>query len=497
MTSSLFVILCLVAAPSFSPNVRVHQEWPHHGMFYPAITLGPGAPSSQPIYVVYERDSMAGFLPVDADLMFQKSTDGGATWLAEDKFVRHIGHSNLYPDVTTDADGNIYIVYTGRDTSASWGHYYCVRSTDGGVTWSEPVQVDDNVTESRDVQWACVASDSAGNIFCAWSDRRDHRDVWSSVSTDRGATWGANVRVSNDTTHALGGFGDVDVFVEPGTNQYLVAARWFHYTSLSVERGYVYEILLYRSTDGGLTFQPSVRLDTFSPFVESPHVVADRDHIICDYTGNPGDNGSRCLTESRTFYAGPDTWGGVVAVNDTMFRSYYHGGKLALSSDGHVHTALMVCDASWRYETHYASSADHGASWSGLTRVNDSEGETQWPDIGVDSEGYVYVVWCDLRSGLNEIWLSTNRPLAIAEEPMREPVGVQPSATVVRGELVLGAVDSRQNTEYRAELLSIAGRKVLNLKPGANDVRAVAPGVYFVREAQAQAQAIRKIVVTR
>jgi hypothetical protein len=35
---------------------------------------------------------------------------------------------------------------------------------------------------------------------------------------------------------------------------------------------------------------------------------------------------------------------------------------------------------------------------------------------------------------------------------------------------------------------------VLELKPGANDVRALAPGVYFVREAQAQAQAVRKIV---
>jgi hypothetical protein len=39
---------------------------------------------------------------------------------------------------------------------------------------------------------------------------------------------------------------------------------------------------------------------------------------------------------------------------------------------------------------------------------------------------------------------------------------------------------------------------VLDLHLGANDVRALAPGVYFVREvqAQAQAQAVRKIVLT-
>jgi DNA-binding beta-propeller fold protein YncE len=80
-------------------------------------------------------------------------------------------------------------------------------------------------------------------------------------------------------------------------------------------------------------------------------------------------------------------------------------------------------------------------------------------------------------------------------------------ATVVRGVLDLG-VGSRQNAEYRAapsdggrcgQLLDAAGRKVLELHSGANDVRALAPGVYFVRETQApaQAQAVRRVVITK
>jgi len=49
-------------------------------------------------------------------------------------------------------------------------------------------------------------------------------------------------------------------------------------------------------------------------------------------------------------------------------------------------------------------------------------------------------------------------------------------------------------------LLDASGRKVLDLHPGANDVRALSSGVYFVRE-QPQAsshkpQAVRKVVVT-
>jgi|WetSurMetagenome_2_1015567.scaffolds.fasta_scaffold73636_2 hypothetical protein len=492
---TLFLLLSstTIALASFGPNVRIHQERPGHACLVPAIAVGPGAPSRQPIYVVYEDDSLQGMVPASADLVFQKSTDAGATWLTEDKLVHH-GKTGLSPDVTTDPDGNLYIVYTGRDT-ANWGHYYCVRSTDGGVIWSEPVQVDDNVTYLSNLQWARVATDSAGNLFCAWPDVRNGKsNIWSSTSTDRGETWGAGVRVGNDTTRDFYGFADVDVSVQPGTNQYLVSTVCRYYASLTMS--VVVCAYLYRSTDGGLTFQPGVRLDTFSRLVADPHVVADPDHIICSYTGN-GEASGHGLTESRTFYAGRDTWGGVVAVSDTMLNSYYHGGKLALSSDGRVHTVLMVYDRNWRI--HYVSSSDHGASWSPLTLVSDGGSVTQYPDIGVDSEGYVYVVWCDLRNGRNEIWFSTNNPAGIAEQPVQQPVGARPIATIVRNVLLLPEATSPK--PQTTSLMDASGRKVLNLKSGANDVRALAPGVYFVREepqaSSFKPQAVRKIVVTR
>ena len=57
----------------------------------------------------------------------------------------------------------------------------------------------------------------------------------------------------------------------------------------------------------------------------------------------------------------------------------------------------------------------------------------------------------------------------------------------------------------RAGLLDVGGRKVMELKSGANDVSHLAPGVYFVREALVQAQArargkpraVQKIVLTK
>jgi hypothetical protein len=75
------------------------------------------------------------------------------------------------------------------------------------------------------------------------------------------------------------------------------------------------------------------------------------------------------------------------------------------------------------------------------------------------------------------------------------PAAAMPMATVIRGVLFLS--ERTSSSASTSCLLDISGREVLNLKPGANDVRALEPGVYFVRDAQAQAQAVRKVVVTR
>jgi YVTN family beta-propeller protein len=82
--------------------------------------------------------------------------------------------------------------------------------------------------------------------------------------------------------------------------------------------------------------------------------------------------------------------------------------------------------------------------------------------------------------------------VGIEERPTPIAPRTKPGATVVRGVLSVGAF-SNQQSAFRAELLDIAGRRVLDLHPGPNDVSHLAPGIYFVREAQA----VRKVVVQR
>jgi hypothetical protein len=88
---------------------------------------------------------------------------------------------------------------------------------------------------------------------------------------------------------------------------------------------------------------------------------------------------------------------------------------------------------------------------------------------------------------------------AVEEERKTVATDAQPLASVVRGVLFMPEAVGGERSAVGAHLLDISGRKVLDLHPGANDMRALAPGVYFVCE-QVQAQghaSVRKVVVTR
>jgi YVTN family beta-propeller protein len=76
----------------------------------------------------------------------------------------------------------------------------------------------------------------------------------------------------------------------------------------------------------------------------------------------------------------------------------------------------------------------------------------------------------------------------------------KPAPTVIRGAIRLAP--STSPTPQAASLLDAAGRKVMDLGPGANEVRSLAPGVYFVRSQGLRIEgfedsSVTKVVITR
>lgn len=399
---------------AFGPNIRVdHQNLPNHALCHVAITIGPCNSVFQPVYVVFQDDSLDGFVTVRSDIYFQKSTDGGTTFLPQDVLIRRGETFACYPDIITDQEGNIYVVYTERLTGPSLGHIYCIRSTDQGVTWSEPVRIDDNLSAVM-MGWARIAGDTGGNLFVAWNDSRTpYLHIWSSVSSDGGSTWRTNIRVSDDTISS--DRFQPDVAVCPQTNSYLVTFSSPCYVRPNL---ITHNSVFTKSTDGGITFSPTTVLDTFTSHCGQPHIVAGENFYVASYSGYNG--GLQIHSQARTSNDFGTSWAPPVPLTnlDTLYSSYYNGAKLAIDQNGYVHTVLMVCDiVTWNYEIYYAFSSDQGLSWSEREIVNEAIFAEQFdPDIAVDLLGFAYVAFEDHRNQRSEIWFATNRPLALLEQ---------------------------------------------------------------------------------
>jgi hypothetical protein len=89
-----------------------------------------------------------------------------------------------------------------------------------------------------------------------------------------------------------------------------------------------------------------------------------------------------------------------------------------------------------------------------------------------------------LARGLNVTGLDGQTPNGDVRPPDR-------TATIIRGVLFLPRSTSTSSSTSR--LLDITGRRVADLKPGANDISRLAPGVYFAR----QTSGVTKVVRTR
>jgi hypothetical protein len=126
------------------------------------------------------------------------------------------------------------------------------------------------------------------------------------------------------------------------------------------------------------------------------------------------------------------------------------------------------------------------------------------PRLCRDSSGQMFLVYQDWTGTLGgktytalRVWGMLDPNPGITQSPKLQATSHKLEATIVRGVLHMPVATGLK--PQAASLLDISGRKVMDLQPGANDVRALAPGVYFVRETQAQAQeqAVRRVVITR
>lgn len=133
----------------------------------------------------------------NSDIYAATSTDGGQSWSAN---VQVNQDSDLGaehdPTLVVDANGVFYVVWWEQRSDTA---IYLARSRDKGVTWQAHGLVNDEGVAVGQYN-PSLAVDTNGHLYVVWEDsRHGYSDIYFSRSTDEGDSWGADVKVNQDT----------------------------------------------------------------------------------------------------------------------------------------------------------------------------------------------------------------------------------------------------------------------------------------------------------
>ena len=207
---------------------------------HPTIPSGGGSETPQllaarggTVYAITDTAAASGAMGMSAvnKLVMYKSTNGGRTWQASliPFSVPHGYQSIFEPQAAIDSNtGEIYVAFNTQAGKPGSGvganSVYVLHSSDGGRTWSAPANVVDPaaryVYDQYDpgisvapngrvsVAWIDFRSDPyyrlgpSGNPASGSSSGERYYDIYAAYSTDHGATWSKNLRVSDQTIDA-------------------------------------------------------------------------------------------------------------------------------------------------------------------------------------------------------------------------------------------------------------------------------------------------------
>jgi hypothetical protein len=181
-----------------------------------AVTADPH--NANLVYVVWDQPDLS--FPssgTGGQTFFSRSTDGGQTWSAPQVIFQSPGSdSSVGHQIVVLPNGTLVDAFNELhfDPSTFTTSYFLdiLRSTDGGVTWSQPVvaaqQMTLGVNDPFDLNFVRsganlpeVAADPAsGNLYAVWEDARFSNNQYESIafamSGDGGLTWSAPIQVN-------------------------------------------------------------------------------------------------------------------------------------------------------------------------------------------------------------------------------------------------------------------------------------------------------------
>ncbi len=170
--------------------------------------------SGNNVYVIWTDTSTGG----TSNVIFSKSTDNGVTFSTPVK-LSNSALGSFYPRMTLSGsalvvswiDNEPPLIQGGSNNS----DVIVTKSTDGGNTFSTPINISNNSGMSMDSQITSYGN----NVYEVWRDTTNPANggIYFSKSTDGGNTFSTPVNVNN-----ISGYSDMPYIDASGNNVYII-----------------------------------------------------------------------------------------------------------------------------------------------------------------------------------------------------------------------------------------------------------------------------------
>ncbi|HEY3247730.1 MAG TPA: sialidase family protein [bacterium] len=330
------------------------------------------------LYIVWKDQS-----PGNDDILYRRSTDGGATFLPAlsspaTNLSGNAGVSQL-PRVAVEG-GNVYVAW--EDQTPLNKEIFFRRSGDGGASFGTAKNLSNTLGVSASPQLVAFGP----HVFVLWEEETSlgHPDLLMRHSTDGGSTFAAAVNVSNDGDSSfLGGAAFA------GQHVYAV-----YQNAGGGGGGDIYGRL---SGNGGASFGAGTNISNNAGYSYAPRVMMTGTFVYVLWTDDTP--GNYDIFFRRSLDAGA-TWAAAINLSNNAGASI--GIRASWAMAGTVLHVAWPDQTPGNYDILYRRSTNSGGSFVASVNLSANGGVSDFPQVlavGRDA----FVVWHDSTPGNYDI----------------------------------------------------------------------------------------------
>jgi hypothetical protein len=381
-------------------DVNLPYVWTNTGD--PSVACDP-AGNAYACFLSYEGSWFYGV----SGIYVCKSTDGGRTWGAPSTVdeLKYMGGAPVkfadkcFMQVDTNQSspyiGNVYVGWQRDDTNGSNSDIFFARSTDGGLNFSTPIQVNDNPPQTAWAEGAFPFVGASGDVYMTWYDCYFKGGVPGSlyvdISVDGGQTFGIDKKVANFLAPPL--------YTSDCTG---FKAKCFPSAAGDPNDPSKLYVTYISDPDGYMDIRIDTGDDPGGTYSNYPVITRDGNYVFSAWqdarTGGPSGD----IFFNRSTDNG-QTWGvsAVGPLDNTDTPGANNSLWVRISSSGPY---VYVVWEDYRAvggitDVYFNRSTDYGVTWQTEQNLSQYPGAGSSRPYMTSTGNYVYVAWQDMRNG--------------------------------------------------------------------------------------------------